>query len=237
MFVPPLVSRRSRPGNFLMNQTLMLAAQSELGDPDVRFLPTHPIITDALLRFKKWPPTWSFLSYSGTPPARFVVENRDALLSKFSNADLSKFPSSISSERLQGIRDGSVELKAIRAGDAMKSPRGGKYRPTPVDSIFHGKEPLPHVCAGQFPGPGPYRDDFLARTNRQSFARTSAIELFNLIRVAKVVTICPSSLHVFAALLGEKTRVYYPPIGHLDPNFRYRGSLLARMVPPGWSTV
>jgi hypothetical protein len=220
-----------------MNEALMLRLQCQLDDQQFRVFPIHRIIRDFLIRSGITPQGWSFANYWGTPLLDFVLKNRGVLLANFTKADLLTFPSSMSPETLRRIQEGEVELKAVRAGDALTFPRGGKYRPTPVASLFHGAEQIPMICAGQFPHLNPYRHEFIEALNGETFVETSALKLFNLIRTAKIVTIGPSSLHVLAAVLGDPERVYYPPIGHLDINYETRGSLLARLVPHDWIQV
>lgn len=239
VFVPHRVPRSRRPGNFLLNEARLLRIQEVHEADDYRFRPMHASISKFLFSSGLTPRSWAWAEYYEIPPLNFVMGNKSLLLSRFSNFQLQRLPSSLSRFALEGLQRGDIELKAVRAGDVYRDSRGGgEYPVTAPEVLLQSREGRPYLCAGQFPPRGPHRANFEAVLKPHAFIATSPLQLFNLIRLAKVVTIGVSSLHLFASLFGDAEEVYYPRMGHFDSYFSPRSGLtLAKLIPTGWNAM
>lgn len=177
------------------------------------------------------PTGWGWVDYFGVPPIAFVLARRPELLAGFSERELLQLPGSIPIETLEGLKSGRIELKAIRAGDIFRDDRSGKYAQAEPATVLGHSGDHPFICAGQYPPPGGYEVGFRAALGNNKFFATSALELFNLIRLSKVVTLGVSSLHLFGALLGDAKTVHYPVKGHFDP---IGPGVLHGLIPDWW---
>lgn len=126
VFVPHRVPRSRRPGNFLLNEARLLRIQEVHEADDYRFRPMHASISKFLFSSGLTPRSWAWAEYYEIPPLNFVMGNKSLLLSRFSNSQLQRLPSSLSRFALEGLQRGDIELKAVRAGDVYRDSRGGE---------------------------------------------------------------------------------------------------------------